>query len=605
MSIGRVYEFNCDRWLAEDEEDGKTTVFLYPGAGNVADPGVNYNLNIFTGDIKYAGTDAKVYVELFGGKNGEESSGKIMLNGGKFEKGNIDKITIQAKMLSPLSKILVGHDNSGNNPGWFLDKIEVETPTVGMKQVFPCERWLAKDEGDGRIERILKENTSLREIRSSKTTWQVWVFTSDLKRAGTDSNVYMVLYGDKGKSDEIILDNKSNNFEMGKCDKFKIETNDVGKLFKLRVGHDNSGKFAGWHLDRIEMENLDTKERYYFICKRWLAKDEDDGEIVRELPAEGDSIKKPLSLVKYIVEVHTGNKSGGGTNSDVFLNIFGEYGDTGERWLKKSETNKDKFERNKVDIFKIEAVTLKALKKIRIGHNGKNAGAGWFLNKVIVKQEDNPKYDTSFECNRWLAVDEDDGLIVRELFANGGLQYLDTTTYNIKIKTGDARNSGTDAKVFLKIYGEKGDTGKRTLKKSDNTSDAFERGRLDEFKIEADDIGRIEKILIGHDGKGPGSGWFLDYVEIDLPSKGLRYKFSAHRWLDEREDDGRIEIELFPTEEIKMRKYIPYVVSIKTGNKRGAGTDSNVFIQLYGLDGKTEEIFLDNKSNNFEKGKVG
>lgn len=94
-----------------------------------------------------------------------------------------------------------------------------------------------------------------------------------------------------------------------------------------------------------------------------------------------------------------------------------------------------------MDVFKIEAVTLKHLKKIRIGHNGKRAGAGWFLNKVIVKQDGNSKYDQTFECNRWLAVDEDDGLIVREISVDG-LQYLDSVTYNVKVKTGDVRNAG-------------------------------------------------------------------------------------------------------------------------------------------------------------------
>ncbi len=34
---------------------------------------------------------------------------------------------------------------------------------------------------------------------------------------------------------------------------------------------------------------------------------------------------------------------------------------------------------------------------------------------------------------------------------------------------------------------------------------------------------KIKKIKIGHDGKGIGSGWFLDNVQIDVPSKGIRY----------------------------------------------------------------------------------
>lgn len=47
------------------------------------------------------------------------------------------------------------------------------------------------------------------------------------------------------------------------------------------------------------------------------------------------------------------------------------------------------------------------------------------------------------------------------------------------------------------------------------------------------------------------------------------------------------------------------MIIVKTGDKKGAGTDADVFVQLYGADGgKSEEIYLDNKSDNFERGKV-
>ena len=60
-------------------------------------------------------------------------------------------------------------------------------------------------------------------------------------------------------------------------------------------------------------------------------------------------------------------------------------------------------------------------------------------------------------------------------------------------------------------------------------------------------ISKIEKIRIGHDGANPGSGWFLDEVRIDVPSKGENYVFACHRWLDTKEEDGQIEIEMEPT----------------------------------------------------------
>ena len=101
-------------------------------------------------------------------------------------------------------------------------------------------------------------------VAIAEVTWQVWVYTSDLRGAGTDANVYAVLYGTQGKtrdvikSDVIPLDNKGDNFESGQCDKFKVDVMDVGVPFKLRIGHDNSGSFAAWHLDRVSRTNRQT-----------------------------------------------------------------------------------------------------------------------------------------------------------------------------------------------------------------------------------------------------------------------------------------------------------------------------------------------------------
>jgi len=52
----------------------------------------------------------------------------------------------------------------------------------------------------------------------------------------------------------------------------------------------------------------------------------------------------------YRVHVFTGDVSGAGTNSNVFLTLYGEQGDSGDRKLDKSETHLDKFERGNVSI---------------------------------------------------------------------------------------------------------------------------------------------------------------------------------------------------------------------------------------------------------------
>ena len=43
-----------------------------------------------------------------------------------------------------------------------------------------------------------------------------------MRGAGTDANVFMTLYGDKGKTDEVPVGNATDNFEQGQLDKFKV-----------------------------------------------------------------------------------------------------------------------------------------------------------------------------------------------------------------------------------------------------------------------------------------------------------------------------------------------------------------------------------------------
>ena len=80
------------------------------------------------------------------------------------------------------------------------------------------------------------------------------IHTSDIPRAGTDANVGICLYGDKGQSGDIILESKREMFEKGRCDMFNVDMPDVGRPYKLRVFHDDKGRSSGWHLDKVHTE---------------------------------------------------------------------------------------------------------------------------------------------------------------------------------------------------------------------------------------------------------------------------------------------------------------------------------------------------------------
>ena len=65
----------------------------------------------------------------------------------------MDRFTIEAVDLGNLFKCKIRHDNSMFNPAWYLDRVEVSDGSD--KAVFHCERWLAKNKDDGKLERSL------------------------------------------------------------------------------------------------------------------------------------------------------------------------------------------------------------------------------------------------------------------------------------------------------------------------------------------------------------------------------------------------------------------------------------------------------------------
>ncbi|KAM6148889.1 lipoxygenase homology domain-containing protein 1 isoform 2-T2 [Erethizon dorsatum] len=597
----RKYDFPLNRWLALDEDDGKIQRDILVGGAETT--AITYIVTVFTGDMRGAGTKSKIYLVMYGAR-GKKNSGKIFLEGGVFDRGRTDIFHIElAVLLSPLSRVSIGHGNVGVNRGWYCEKVVILCPFTGIQQTFPCSNWLDEKKVDGLIERQLYEMVSLRKKRLKKFPWSLWVWTTDLKKAGTNSPIFIQIYGQKGRTDEILLNPSNKWFKPGVTEKFRIELPDLGRFYKIRAWHDRRNPGSGWHLERMTLMNTLNKDKYNFNCNRWLDANEDDNEIVREMTAEGPTVRRIMGMARYRVTVCTGELEGAGTDANVYLCLYGDVGDTGERLLYNCRNNTDLFEKGNADEFTIESVTLRKVRRVRIRHDGKGSGSGWYLDRVLVREEGQPESDNvEFPCLRWLDKDKDDGQLVRELLPSDSNATLKNFRYHISVKTGDVPGASTDSRVYIKLYGDKSDTIKQILLVSDNNlKDYFERGRVDEFTLETLNIGTINRLVIGHDSTGLHASWFLGSVQIRVPRQGKQYTFPANRWLDKNQADGRLEVELYPSEVVEIQKLVHYEVEIWTGDVGGAGTTASVYMQIYGEEGKTEVLVLSSRSKVFDR----
>ena len=102
------------------------------------------------------------------------------------------------------------------------------------------------------------------------------------------------------------------------------------------------------------------------------------------------------------------------------------------------------------------------------------------------------------------------------------------------------------------MCGEKAETIRLPLKTSDTHSvNKFERKSLDKFNYEIEtDIGKLVQVKISQDGKGAGSEWEIEYVQINIPQQGMEYVCQANRWL--KASEGEIILPVTTSREVDI-----------------------------------------------------
>ncbi|CAF1123841.1 unnamed protein product [Adineta ricciae] len=667
---------------------------------------VDYEVTVKTGDKRGAGTDANVYLSMFGDKTNSErhelkETTDRTIN--RFEKGATNRFKIQGADVGKIKTIRIEHDGTGIGAGWYLDSIEIHHVPRNETYMFPVDRWLDTGEGDKRISLDLEPDKKPGQAKDSKTPdpkasetssttdtskktakpddqstskkptqYLVTVKTGSPMGSGTDANVFITLNGDKQRIVRRPLekpDSGRNPFERNSKDDFKFEDTDVGQLKTIVLEHDNTGLASGWYCDFVEVKyNGNTVK---FPVGRWLDSDEGDKRISLELEPN----KKPSAntttddshapdAVDYEVTVKTAKKKGAGTDANVYLGMYGDKTKTERHQLKESiEKSRNLFESGATNRFKIHAADVGKIKSIRIEHDGTGIGAGWYPESIEIRHI--PHNETYFFLiDRWLDSGEGDKRISIDVDASQKpgqssdskspdpaptkkeatpaksepaptktepapaksepAPKATTTTqapsdpnkktkYTVTTKTGSALGAGTDANVYITLNGDKNKVVRQSLEKPEDGWNPFERNGKDDFVFNEVDIGQLKTIIIEHDGTGSGAGWFCDFVEVKY--NGNTIKFPVGRWLDVDEGDKRISLELEPnkkppakiiTDTSKAGNNVEYEVTVKTAKKSGAGTDANVYLGIFGEQGKVERQQLkepmDKSRNLFESG---
>jgi hypothetical protein len=86
----------------------------------------------------------------------------------------------------------------------------------------------------------------------------------------------------------------------------------------------------------------------------------------------------------YQVSIKTGDTTGAGTDSNIFITLYGENGQTAETRL-NGLISGNAFERNKIDFLTLKDLpNIGNLKKVAIRSDGNYTGAAWYLESVTI-----------------------------------------------------------------------------------------------------------------------------------------------------------------------------------------------------------------------------
>ncbi|XP_054445386.1 polycystin-1 isoform X1 [Pteronotus mesoamericanus] len=126
--------------------------------------------------------------------------------------------------------------------------------------------------------------------------------------------------------------------------------------------------------------------------------------------------------------------------------------------------------------------------------------------------------------------------------------------YEILVKTGWGRGSGTTAHVGIMLYGADSRSGHRHL----DGDRVFHRNSLDIFQIATPhSLGSVWKIRVWHDNKGLSPAWFLQHVIVrDLQTARSTF-FLVNDWLsvETEANGGLVEKEVLAASDAALRRF--------------------------------------------------
>ena len=208
------------------------------------------------------------------GENGTTRETTLDSKGNNFERGQTDEFEMNFPELGELKKLRIGHNSTALGSGWFLEKVIVIPLSSEGNEEAPwyfrsvIVGWDSKEDDFQTVRELGASREDKAHSSMPYVDYKITVYTGDRRGAGTSANVSVTLYGESGDSGNPFVGCKRRFvWKRSRLSSFDFELLDLGKITKLRIGHDNKGIAAGWFLDKVVVQSGTGESLLLFVRK--------------------------------------------------------------------------------------------------------------------------------------------------------------------------------------------------------------------------------------------------------------------------------------------------------------------------------------------------
>ncbi|CAF4620540.1 unnamed protein product [Rotaria sp. Silwood1] len=606
-----------------------------------------YTIQVKTGKQPNKVTDSSIFIQLKG-ENGSFadnlSSANSAFKNSVFEPDQLDTFYFIWPYLAKINSLQLLVQSDGIQPLWFCEYIIVQDDQTDNQYKFIINQLFDGSNPDNRnlIRHltVYPENTNQIDTNKEKEKprYLIKLKTGEkgLSNMSTLPPINIILKGEKGTSEPYTLkslDNKRILFQENQTDEFLLSSKYyVGPIKSLQLSA--TGEIDKWFIETIIIRDITQGQDYIFSIYKWINTEDGKNNLnvqpINERKADyiiytrtiASELKGPDRAIKLFVQGNKGKQEIELNNPITMYNTF-QPGHKDQYYIENMKSLGD-LQSIEVDITHPNIHKL-GLDYIEINDLKTNDSYRFNINrmldskspKMIAKAEPIPRFiknttSTKMSHNRLSLPNIPSTISAKKNFDQiimdmpQGAKPSINNNFTVSIKTGDSSLMGTDSKVQLQLYGDKGISQKIDLNQSEiNSKNLFEKDNYDTFSLNIPDIGNLKSATLSIDGKLK-TEWSISTFEIIEANSKKNYKANINKKLSNLNNELIIHLNEYSTNFIHhMNKSLInnleenfYKINIKINKNEFLNQDISLQIELIDEYEQSEKIILNQIDNN-------